>query len=283
MPPSLLRTALAGACGLAALLGSSSASADAPIHPPNRSPFEVEPVIELPVTLGLGAVFGMSRVFSTETLKHPCNPCDPNNVNPFDRTVIGWHSSTFRTVSDINYAASLSLPFVFGFFDTLLRDESDGWYGMSKDFLVLAETAMAALSLNNFVSFAVRRPRPLTYDPEHFSEEVRTSATNILSFPSGHTAGSFALATAYSRLYTMRHHGHWSSGLIWVGSHAAATLVGLGRVFAAEHFWSDVGVAWAMGAAFGLLVPWLHEGRNPMFRIRVLPYGTAGVMAAVIH
>lgn len=283
MPLHLLRSVVAVACGLGAFLGASAARADAPAKSSNRSPFEVDPVIEIPVTLGLGAALGMSRVFSREVLRPACNPCNPADVNAFDRTVIGWHSSDLRTVSDVNYALSLTVPFAFSFFDTLLREDCDGWGGMAKDFLVLAETAMAALSTNNFISFAVRRPRPLAYDPTHFSEEARTSATNVLSFPSSHTAGSFALATAYSRLYTMRHSGHWSSVFVWAGSHTAASLVGLGRVFAGEHFWTDVGVAWAMGAAFGLLVPWLHEKRSPSLRVQVMPFGQGGVMAAAIY
>ena len=71
--------------------------------------------------------------------------------------------------------------------------------------------------------------------------------TSDASFPSGHTASSFAAATALSTFYPK------ASPLVL----GLAAGVGLSRVHLGHHFPSDVAVGSLIGIATGTLVAWL--------------------------
>nr|NQU94337.1 phosphatase PAP2 family protein [Bacteroidota bacterium] len=75
------------------------------------------------------------------------------------------------------------------------------------------------------------------------------------SFPSGHTALAFSVATVLGSYYHKK---------IWVGitSYSLATLVGISRIYDDEHWASDVLAGAVLGFAIGKLVYNKHE-RTP--------------------
>lgn len=73
-------------------------------------------------------------------------------------------------------------------------------------------------------------------------DETRPNGRDDKSFPSGHTAVSFAAAQY------MQMRGGWEYG---VPAYLAATLVGYSRVRADEHYWRDVAAGAALGVASG--------------------------------
>jgi hypothetical protein len=231
----------------------------------NKSPYEVYPEYEIPITIGLFGVSGIPRLFADEMPGAWCGlKCDPSDVNGLDRSVIGYHSDAARTFSDVVFYSSMLLPHAAGALDAGISDPEDGWTGYGKDTLVLMETMLFTLAANNILDISVRRVRPLAYDDENFSEEERLDPNATFSFPSGHTAVVFALGTAYSRLYMQRHPDSPFIIPIWIGSYSLGVGAGLGRVFAGEHFWTDVLAGMGLGIGSGLLVPWLHEtGDDP--------------------
>ncbi|CAO0822632.1 hypothetical protein DFAR_310005 [Desulfarculales bacterium] len=91
----------------------------------------------------------------------------------------------------------------------------------------------------------VGRPRPrLALSPnEYFGP---TFQSDLLSFPSGHAATSFALAAALSVFYPR---------LAWL-FYVLAALVAAGRVVSDAHYVSDV----LAGAVLGLAVGWPLAG-----------------------
>ncbi len=131
-----------------------------------------------------------------------CTPaCDPNDVNSFDRRVIGNDNSAAGTASDALLMSSLLLPHMLGAIDVLRNDPEDGWSGYAKDELILLQTLSLTLALNSAISLSVQRGRPYVYaDP---TGDYRGS--DALSFPSGHTSAAFAMATSYSFIYMKRH------------------------------------------------------------------------------
>ena len=79
-----------------------------------------------------------------------------------------------------------------------------------------------------------------------------------LSFYSGHSATAFAMATATSRIFMLRHpDSDWVVPL-WLGSEALAATTAVLRVEAGKHFWSDVAIGALVGSAVGYLVPEMH-------------------------
>jgi undecaprenyl-diphosphatase len=72
------------------------------------------------------------------------------------------------------------------------------------------------------------------------------------SFPSGHTASSFAAATAIATFYPS------SAPLVF----ALATGVGISRIHLGHHFPSDVAVGATIGLGTGSLVAWLCKKPN---------------------
>ena len=75
--------------------------------------------------------------------------------------------------------------------------------------------------------------------------ETRPDGSDDRSFPSGHTAASFAAAAT---IYERRGAGEG------IPAFALATLVGVSRVEARKHYWYDVVAGAAIGTASGLLL-----------------------------
>lgn len=94
---------------------------------------------------------------------------------------------------------------------------------------------------------------------EAFPEE-RPDGSDRKSFPSGHTAESFAAAAMLEKRYG------WRAG---APALALATFVGLARVEARKHHWYDV----AAGAALGGGGAWLVTARRDR-QVRLLPWSS---------
>ncbi|MEP7122073.1 MAG: phosphatase PAP2 family protein [Byssovorax sp.] len=232
----------------------------APVAPddPNHSPFKVNIPLDLGITAGGMLIGGLPRLFAKETIRPWCGlDCKASDVNPLDRTVIGHHSDVALQLSNAGFFTSMGLPFAFGAIDALTSHPTDGAGGMLKDDLILVETLSIVLVTNNVFSFIVRRPRPRTYDTS-LTDAQRLEPNNAFSFPSGHTAASFAMATAYSRLYMMRHPNSSLVVPLWIGTYSIAAMTGVLRTYAGDHFWTDVITGACTGTALGLLVPWMH-------------------------
>jgi undecaprenyl-diphosphatase len=117
-----------------------------------------------------------------------------------------------------------------------------------------AGVAMAIASLGTtylvqtFIKPRFRRRRPFVDRDEILVVGIRTSDA---SFPSGHTAASFAAATAVSTFYPQA--APLAFGL--------ATAVGVSRVHLGHHFPSDVAVGSLIGVATGTLTAFLVRRR----------------------
>lgn len=79
----------------------------------------------------------------------------------------------------------------------------------------------------------------VTYLLKYTVKERRPDGSDLHSFPSGHTAVTFATAA-----YLQRRYG-WAFG---APAYALATYVGWGRCFAKKHYWYDVLAGAAIGA-----------------------------------
>jgi hypothetical protein len=268
---------------LLALSGPITSRADEPDH--NRSPYHVDLALDLGVSCTSLLLMGVPRLLVDEWVRTECGlDCDKNDVNPFDRQVIGNSNETANILSDVGDGITWSLPFVLGAIDVLASDPVDGWKGYGKDAVIMFETLSLTLSFNGLLGFIVRRPRPKAYDLSQ-PDEVRLSGDAAMSFPSGHTSTAFALATAYSYTFNLRHPDSPMIIPIWIGTHAAAAATGILRTYAGDHFWTDVLVGAALGVGMGLLIPYMHrcgdEHDNSRFTIMPLVTPDGGLGAAI--
>ncbi len=230
-------------------------------------PMRVRLIVDLPI-IGLSTAIALgSEYIGKEQRWAGCGACDRSEINALDRTVLGNHSATAKTVSDIGLVSMIALPFALDLGDALIqrsRDRSSGrprhLRGWGKDIVVLLETFAITYASTNVVKYAVRRPRPYSYDADSVIADP-TENDARLSFYSGHAAMTFAMATSYAYLFQARHpRSRWVAP-VWVIGMSLASVTAVARVEAGKHFWTDVIVGAAVGTGIGLLVPALHRNR----------------------
>ena len=110
----------------------------------------------------------------------------------------------------------------------------------------------------------------LTQSAKQAFPRLRPDGSDYDSFPSGHSSTSFAAAATLQNRYG------WKAG---IPAQLVAAFVGVARVQAHKHYWSDVMIGAAIGEATGFLITSKH---NP--DVEVIPFGdtkSAGVVALV--
>jgi membrane-associated phospholipid phosphatase len=141
--------------------------------------------------------------------------------------------------------------------------------------VVLVETATVNAALTTAVKFAVGRPRPFSYGLDGSGRDP-TDGDARLSFYSGHSSTTFAMATAYAYLFTARHpRSRWVPP-VWILGYALAGTTAALRVAAGKHFYSDVIVGAIAGTAVGVAIPAVHRlSKTPLARQRRARLGAA--------
>ncbi len=99
--------------------------------------------------------------------------------------------------------------------------------GLSNTGIYLTEATATTLVVTLFMKHAIGRTRP--------------NGENSRSFPSGHTSGTFAIASVLDRRYGFK---------AGVPAYAVASLIGLSRVRLKKHFPTDV----LAGATLGIII-----------------------------
>jgi membrane-associated phospholipid phosphatase len=124
-----------------------------------------------------------------------------------------------------------------GYFGNRPREAKAGWLG-------LLSVISGGLAVNG-LKLLFCRARPLAEAAGQFFAVFPCvgEGYTLMSFPSGHSVTSFALAYVLARTYPR------ASPLFY----ALAVMVALSRVYLASHFLSDV----VAGAAIGLLAGWM--------------------------
>jgi membrane-associated phospholipid phosphatase len=126
-----------------------------------------------------------------------------------------------------------------------------------------ASAVLQAVLVDNALKFLAGRRRPYVADGEdHWGGPAaffKTGGEDCRSFPSGHTAAAFALATVVSLQYRR-------SGWVPAVAYTLATGVGLSRIGLDKHWASDVFIGAAVGHFIGRLVVRDHTRRK-----RLLP------------
>ena len=198
-----------------------------------------EPTLEVRDLVFFGVAAGMylaPGLLGIDGRQVDCGPCDRGSVPFFDRWAIAEPRSFWSHASTGLLGAIAAVTW----WDLAKHDPA----GRTK-ILASAESAAVAAGVTVLVQEVIGRDRPVFHTDAASGinpDDVRPS------FPSGHSAIAFALATSYvlSRAAP--------SGTARVGAIVAAAAVAVLRVASARHFPSDVVGGAAVGVGSAVLV-----------------------------
>jgi undecaprenyl-diphosphatase len=203
---------------------------------PIRAPRRKETLAAIPVAAGLGAMLATDR-----------RMWDGIAARSTSSSIHDW-----RRVSDLGNACfTIATPLAAWSAGTLLHRPA-----LQKSGGLMIEAVTSATLETSVLKVLTGRARPLEPHAGRFNgldgpEDARLHRD--LSFPSGHAAGAFALATVIS--------GRTRHAWVRWSSYAVASVIGFSRIGGESHFPGDVAAGAVLGFATGKIV--LHHHPVP--------------------
>jgi membrane-associated phospholipid phosphatase len=213
----------------------------------------------LAVTLGAAGLWGGLEALKPTLAPAACRWCQPTALDAWTRGRLRWaEPDGARRASDL--LAYAVLPAAAAASALLAaRRGGDSWEEGLRDLLVVAEAATLAGAAGQLVKFGVARERPFVRARRLAGGPAVEDPDDLLSFWSGHTAFTVALATAAGTVAAQR--GDRAAPWVLGSGLAAAATVGWLRIAADKHWATDVLAGAAVGAAVGWAVPALLHPR----------------------
>lgn len=172
----------------------------------------------------------------------PCAPCDPATLASIDRWVVRRDSRAAGTGSNVVLFGVLAGGVVASV-SGMPAERARGNAAMLANSFALTSLA------TEWTKALVHRSRPILYTAQ--APSAAGDRDNRRSFPSGHAAAAFAMATSYAVMAHRQHLPHATRNEILLFSGAAT--VGALRVEAGQHFVTDALGGAVLGAAIGWL------------------------------
>ena len=168
-------------------------------------------------------------------------------------------TSFFKGISASTYVLSVATPLTY-----LVAGSIKGDKNIKKTALFITES----IAISQAVSFATKsivgRERPAVKDPTF----IAVTKANNASFPSGHTAAAFSLATSL----TIINHKWY----VVVPSYTWASLVGYSRIYLGVHYPTDIIAGAFVGAGSAWLSyrlnKWMHHSKTNQ-QLKPVPQG----------
>ena len=235
--------------------------------------------VDGPVTL-VGATLWITSEATKDTLApSACRWCATNGLDLGVRDALRWGDAKGADMASnvigfaIGPAAVLGATAIAAGRDRALR-------GFLVDALVIAEAVVVAADVNQTVKLLAARDRPLMLarTPDELARKDPASDDH-LSFYSGHTTLAFSIVTAAGTVATMR--GYRWAPLVWAVGAPFAFVTPWLRMAADKHWFTDVLVGAAAGAAIGFALPFLahHPARVGGATVRLVPQGAGAAVA----
>jgi len=237
---------------------------------PPRARHRVAREISLAVALGL---YITSETVAKDTLApERCRWCAVNGLDDAVHGSLTWgNAGRAGTLSNLAGFAVAPLG-TAGVLALASHARGAPWIDYGDDLLTVAEAAIYGEIVIQALKFSVGRQRP----DAHFGPASRTpSNDDNVSFPSAHSALTFALATAAGEIAHRRHDALepviWATGMTLAGTTAYL------RIAAEKHYLTDVVAGGAIGVAAGLVIPRLVGGLPG--DVQVVPTGNGVALA----
>ncbi len=210
--------------------------------------------------LGIGAAAWLSSelLFKSRLAPTTCHLCDVDGLDRDARQALLWcDPSPADTASSVIAfgLAPISAALTLG-----LAANHDGAFShaFGSDVLIVSEAAVIAMDVDQVTKFVAGRERPFVHAlPPLAKGHTDDPVDNNLSFFSGHTTATFALAAAAGTVASMRQY-RWAS-LTWATGGALAFTTAYLRIATDKHWLTDVLVGMAIGTAAGIVVPYVFH------------------------
>jgi membrane-associated phospholipid phosphatase len=254
------RVAAFAAGALVTALATSSRAEPPGKTPPDES-MVVNAPLDLAITLGAAGAWLVTQLSAPGLAPKACRWCDraedgTDTLNGFDASVrSAWRWNDTSSANTLSGVFSFGLAPLAGFgVGALVAWHDDRLDELPADALVVAESAMIAMNVNQLVKFVAARQRPDVHARTPAERIAQQSPEDNLSFFSGHATLAFSLATSAGTVASMRHHR--LAPLMWTAGLLLAATGGYLRIAADRHYATDVITGAVVGSAVGFSVPY---------------------------
>ncbi len=245
------------AAPLAVALAVAASALRARAEPPEPLRYDLR--VDGAIALGTWAVYGGSELAKGSLAPSTCRWCEPGTLDAKVREALVWgYVDQARTASDLIAFAVLPLGMA-GHQLIAARSAGDAHAGWV-DVLIVAEAAGIAMDVNQLVKFAAGRQRPFVHYGNWSDPNRKPDPDDNLSFYSGHTTFTFAVAAAAGTVSSLR--GYRSAPWVWGIGLTLATATGYLRIAGDKHYLTDVLVGAGTGLAAGIALPRLMHPRE---------------------
>lgn len=243
-----------------------------PARAQERFPYELRPWLDGGLAAGGVALLGgAAAVYLGQDSLTPAEiaALDPADVNGFDRSATEQWSPTAASVSDVLVWSAMAAPVGLAI---ATRGSRQSW--------TVAAMWGEALLLSNGVVQLIKgvasRTRPYVYNDDPDIPGARRFEIDARrSFPSNHTANTFAAAVFFSSVYGKLHPTSPARPWVWAGSLTVAATTGYLRYRSGEHYPTDLIGGALIGSLVGWGVPKLHEATGVNVSVAPADGGTA--------
>jgi membrane-associated phospholipid phosphatase len=235
-------------------------------------PIQYDLRVDGAIALGTWAAYVGAEASKSHLAPSTCRWCDPPSLDAKVREALVWRDvAPARRASDVLGFAVIPVAMVT---HQVLAARAAG---------DTSEAAGIAMDLNQLVKFSVGRQRPFVHYKNYDDPNRAPDPDDNLSFFSGHTTFTFAVAAAAGTISDLR--GYKSAPWVWGVGMTLATATGYLRIAGDKHYLTDVLVGAATGLAAGIAIPRLAHPREqapgspaPAARVSftAIPLGIAG-------
>ena len=218
------------------------------------------------IILGGGTALVGTDLFCKKVLKInridvPSLPRNKDSVPAIDQPFMNPYSKPLDLTATGIECALFATPLLF------IPQGSSEWFTIGTMYV---ETLMWAYGLKEMGKICVNRARPYMY----FNDPPQKYIDNYdwaNSFPSGHSAFSFAAASFTSYVFSKYYPDSKWKWVVTGGCYSLAASVGCLRMLSGNHFFTDVCTGALIGTACGILIPWLHTigPKNPSDNVQI--------------